>query len=761
VVAALVLLCGSALTWLEAATPGDGVLLRGGIPGSPGARVRVVPGVRVRVVAELYPTGLRFQDEVRAVNGRDIQAWTADLAHRPAAIRPWRPGQTVVYQVRRDGAVGEVGVPVRRPPLRSPATWPLAVGTGNVVIVLLFGYVFLRRPSVPAARAGVVLAAGFALGHNADLYTLQVHPVLGPLARFAPLLGIAGIVLWRPAMLHFALVFPSPRLLAGRRWLLGLVYGLPLGLLATYVALSTPAGPTAAAQVVVFTGTAVLLFFAYPLASILALVWAYRTSTDVLDRQLMRLVGGTAMVVLLLEVSLFYVPWLLSRPPLVPASLHVLLALPVIAAVAVAILRYQAFDLDVLANRTLVWGGLTAWVAAVYGGTLLLLGLLLEHQARPRFVLTLLATGLVALGLQPLHQRLQRAVNRWMYGDRDDPAAVLARLGSQIQAAGPPGSVLDGIVATVGQAMRLAWVAIELDRPTGPELAASWGQPGGTAVALPLAHEGQPVGRLLVTADPQSGALRPRDRRLLGVLAQQASAAVHAVRLAAELEDSRAQLEHAHGRLLHAREEERRRLRRDLHDGLGPLLAGMTLQVDAARNLLNREPTGTDKLLGTIRDELELAVGDVRRLVDALQPTPLDQLGLVPALREAAARFSTATLGPAGDGGLLVEVQAPGELPELPAAVELAAYRIATEALTNTARHAGARHCWIRVAGNGALEVEVTDDGHGHPPDARSIAGVGLASMAERAAELGGACTVEFTPGVGTRVHAYLPLPQG
>jgi signal transduction histidine kinase len=186
----------------------------------------------------------------------------------------------------------------------------------------------------------------------------------------------------------------------------------------------------------------------------------------------------------------------------------------------------------------------------------------------------------------------------------------------------------------------------------------------------------------------------------------------------------------------------------------------MTLQVDAARNLLQREPAGTDELLGTIRDELQLAVSDIRRLVDALQPTPLDQLGLVAALREAAARFSTGTLGPAGDGGLLVEVDAPGGLPELPAAVELAAYRIATEALANTAKHAGARHCWIRLADDGALELEVTDDGHGDAGE-RSTGGVGLRSMAERAAELGGACTVEFTPAVGTRVHARLPIPQG
>jgi len=160
-----------------------------------------------------------------------------------------------------------------------------------------------------------------------------------------------------------------------------------------------------------------------------------------------------------------------------------------------------------------------------------------------------------------------------------------------------------------------------------------------------------------------------------------------------------------------------------------------------------------------VRRELELAVADVRNLVDALQPTPLDQLGLVPALQEAAARFSTAAAGPASaDESLLAIVEAPDDLPRLPAAVELAAYRIATEALTNTAKHARARHCWIRLACNGALDLEVADDGIGvHHP---SASGVGLHSMRERAAELGGSCTTEFLPGAGTRIRACLPIRQ-
>jgi signal transduction histidine kinase len=697
---------------------------------------------------------------VLAVNGRDIQAWARDLVRRPATARPLHPGQTLTYQVRRHGAVHQVHVFVRRSPVDFSNVGWLSHVVAGVMVLLLAGYVFLRRPGVAAARAALIYAAVFCMTiGRVGGFTLQVHPQLGPIGALLHLVGSVESLLWPAALLHLALVLPQPPLVR-HRWLLGLVYGLPSIWFGVYLGLIATGAPTTGLRAGLLRSFIILKGNVYPLVIVLVLWWGYRTAHDLQDRQRLRWVGVTIAGLLGLYVGLLVLPGEFLGRSFLPLDVESLLVVVGVISIAVAILRYRAFDLEVLVNRTLVWGGLTACVVGVYGGTLLLLGLVLERQTRPRFVLTLLATGLVALGLQPLRQRLQRVVNRWMYGERDDPAAVLARLGRQLQTAGPPGQVLDGIVATVGQAMRLPSVAIELHRSDESEVAASWGRPTGSQVAFPLVHDGQPVGRLLVASSAQAGALRSRDRRLLEVLAQQASAAVHAARLAADLEDSRAQLEQAHSRLLHAREEERRRLRRDLHDGIGPLLAGMSLQVDAARNLLGREPAGTDALLGTVRSELALAVSDVRRLVDALRPTPLDQLGLVPALREAAARFSAGAIGATStDDGLLVLVEAPEELPRLPAAVEVAAYRIATEALTNTAKHARARHCWIRLSSNGALELEVIDDGHGQPGQP-STAGVGLGSMAQRAAELGGVCTVQFTPGAGTRVHARLPLPQ-
>ena len=246
-------------------------------------------------------------------------------------------------------------------------------------------------------------------------------------------------------------------------------------------------------------------------------------------------------------------------------------------------------------------------------------------------------------------------------------------------------------------------------------------------------------------------AFSPADRRLLDDLARQAGVAVHAVRLTGDLQQSRM-------RLVSAREEERRRLRRDLHDGLGPELASMTLQTEAAREYLTSDPTRSDALLADLTAQLQAATAEIRRLVYELRPPALDDLGLAAALRTLAARYDHEA-----PGGLRVDVEAWAFPRSLPAAAEVAAYRICQEALTNVVRHARARHCTLRLVltnENGrsaALSVEIRDDGCGLPVDRR--AGVGLASMRERAAELGGTCSIETVPTGGTRVTAMLPLP--
>ncbi|CAA9496217.1 MAG: ATP-binding region, ATPase-like [uncultured Rubrobacteraceae bacterium] len=412
-------------------------------------------------------------------------------------------------------------------------------------------------------------------------------------------------------------------------------------------------------------------------------------------------------------------------------------------AIAVAILRYRLYDIDLVINRTLVYATLTASVVCVYVLVVGYLGNL--FRAEDNLLVSLFATGIVAVIFAPLRDRLQRAANRLMYGERDEPYAVLSRLGQRLEGTLAPGAVLPAIVDTVAGALKAPHAAISLKIEDRFETAAEHGTRTGAPLVLPLVYNNETVGRLEVSPRAKGEPYAPADRRLLEDLARQAGVAAHAVRLTADLQRSRE-------RLVTAREEERRRLRRDLHDGVGPRLAALTLKIETARNRLSHDPAA-DYLLSDLAGRAHEAVADVRRSVHALRPPVLDELGLIPALRETAAQY--------GGDNLRVSVRAPETLPPLPAAVEVAAYRIAQEAMTNVVRHAGARRCTVGLDldAGGVLRLEVKDDGRGM--DGGRGVGVGLSSMRERAEELGGTLVVEAAPAGGTVVRAELPWSSG
>ena len=407
----------------------------------------------------------------------------------------------------------------------------------------------------------------------------------------------------------------------------------------------------------------------------------------------------------------------------------------ILAAIAIGILRYRLFDIELAINRTLVYGTLTICIVVAYVALVGALNALIGQRG----VAGVLAAGLVAAGVQPLRLRLQRRADRWVYGDRSDPYAALTRLSERLQDTLAPGRVVQTVVDSVAEALRLRHVAIEFDRDGSGEVVAAHGADGsGELRRVPLTYNGETLGSLVVEVPP-GRQLSAADERLLEDLAQHAGPAVHAVRLNADLQRSR---EH----LVTAREEERRRLRRELHDGLGPALAGMAMHLDAAK--AKADDPQINRVLGELRAETQDAITDIRRVVYELRPPALDELGLVGALREQAARLSAA------DPRLSVAVEAP-ELPPLPAAVEVAAYRIATEALINVSRHARARNCSLTLSLEDRLVVEVADDGSGI---GSQPAGVGLTSMRERAAELGGRLVSEARPGGGTSISAHLPI---
>jgi two-component system NarL family sensor kinase len=356
--------------------------------------------------------------------------------------------------------------------------------------------------------------------------------------------------------------------------------------------------------------------------------------------------------------------------------------------------------------------------------------------------------GLVAQ--PPVRSFAQRGVDSLVFGGRGNPYRVITELGQRLETTALPGAVLPGVVDTIAHALRLSYVAIELDSATGPVVMASTGDVGGPAIRFPLVHQAQGIGWLVVSPHAPGDRLTAADRRLLEHLARQIGAAARAVQLMHDLELSRSLV-------VNARDEERRRLQRNLHDGIGPLLAGINLGVQAARNLVRVDPTAAEALLAGVVADTRTATEDVRGLINDLRPPELDQMGLVTALRKQASRLIAS-----GNGGdrepVAVVIEADQDLRGLPPAVELAAFRIALEAFVNVGRHANARRCTVRFTLDDALHFDMIDDGTGIAADARP--GVGMRSMEERAMELGGTCSVISAVGGGTHVHARLPLPS-
>lgn len=418
----------------------------------------------------------------------------------------------------------------------------------------------------------------------------------------------------------------------------------------------------------------------------------------------------------------------------------VLISIPL--SIGVAVLRYRLFDIDIIINRALVYGTLSASVIAVYVVIVGYLGNMLRTGGN--LAISLVAAGIVAVMFQPLRERLQRGVNHLMYGERDEPYTVLSRLGQRLETTLLPEAILPAAVQTVAEALKLPYAAIELRRGDSYEIAAASGSPRTDQLQIPLLHQGELIGRLSLSPRDAGDTFATSDHRLLDDLARQIGIAAHAVRLADELQRSRE-------RLVTTREEERRRLRRDLHDGLGPQLASVTMKAEAARDLLTSDPVQAEALMTDVVSHAQSAVADVRRVVYALRPPALDALGLIGTLRAHTSQFDHA--------GLRIDVDAVDNLPPLPAAVEVAAYRIALEALNNVARHAKATACTIRVNVNereSALLLEIQDNGQGINTTSRP--GVGLSSMRERTSELGGSISIQAHPDGGTCVRVSLPL---
>jgi signal transduction histidine kinase len=408
-------------------------------------------------------------------------------------------------------------------------------------------------------------------------------------------------------------------------------------------------------------------------------------------------------------------------------------------AAGVAIVRHGLFDIDLLLNRTLVYLGLTGLVIGIYVVAVGLLSLLFRSAGD--LAVSLAATGVVAVALQPIKTRLQTGVNRMLYGARDDPYGVISSLGHRLGSTIAPEAVLPTLVETIAQALKLPYVAIRLATEEGSRIAAASGEFHGEMKRLPLQYQSERLGDLLVSPRAPGERFSPTEHHLLEDIAEQASVAVHANRLTNDLL-------HAHRRLLRAREEERRRIRRDLHDGLGTLLASQRLKIGSTLEALDQGTPVARDLLQDLEQGVSQALEDIRRLVYDLRPPALDELGLVRALKQSAPRVPDTT----------IDFDVPREIPDLPAAVDVAAFRIIQEALNNCVRHAHASRVTVGITADEYLELSIRDNGIGIP--ARMQTGVGLNSMRARAEELGGTFELEGAAGGGTEVRARLPLGE-
>ena len=527
------------------------------------------------------------------------------------------------------------------------------------------------------------------------------------------LMGVAWKLGLGPPFALLLLLFPDGRLPSPRwRWLVWATFAaLFIGVVGWITAPDSYVVNTVV-QVADLTVT---------VAAIVSLVQRYRGGTEQIRGQILWLVLAV-LVILVLNMQRAITG---QGPELLLLSF---VCVPV--AITIAIVRYQLLDIRLVVSRAVLYGALIAIVLAGYVALVALTAVLLPVDLSRWGPVA--SAIVVALALNPVRVGLQRIVTRAFYGRRAEPQAAVALIGARLGEADDLAEVLE----TARVSLRLP--ALTIRGLAGNIVAATGTVPDvGSRESIPLTSRGRGLGVLEVSLRTGEMHLHPKDAAAIAVLAGPLALLLREQALAEELRRSRTQV-------VQARESERSLLHRDLHDGLGPTLTNAVLRADAAANRLESDPTGAAALLRETRAGIRDALGDVRRVVYGLRPLALEELGLVGAIEEQAARA----------GRLPVRVSAAPDTFQVSPAVELAAYRIVCEAITNAQRHSIGTEVDVRLTvEDGELQVVIHDDGS---PAEGWIPGVGLRSVSERAEELGGRAEIR-TGTDGWWVTAWIP----
>jgi signal transduction histidine kinase len=651
---------------------------------------------------------------------------------------PCPPGQLTTASVQ---ALERIGVSVDSYVTISIALDILTAAAYTICAIVIF----IRKPNdlLTIFVSVMLVTFGVATFTGGIRDFIFVYPQLNWLFKTISLIG-------NYAILAFFFVFPNGRFTP--RWTTFILVIYALAQLLRYF---FPASPLNLQTTSPFLYNAV--FLGANLSGMAAQIYRYRRVSNLIEQQQTKwVVYGLSIGVcgyIIAGLISFTVPNAMGSGFPIVIGLNILgilfmLLFPL--SISIAVLRYRLWDINPIINRTLVYGALSASTIGLYVFAVGYFSSFFQNN-KASVIISFIATGVIAFLFEPLREGLQRVVNRLMYGERDDPATVLTRLSARLDSTLALDSILPTIVETVAQTLRLPYAAITLNsRNVEPRIIATYGLPQIELIHLPLNYQTEQVGELLLAPRAAGESFSASDMNLLNIIAQQAGVAAHTVRLTEELQQLNADLQQSRERLVTAQEEERRRLRRDLHDGVGPTLASLSQRIDTAADFVERDPEVSVRLLKELKGQVKSTVAEIRRLVYALRPPVLDEFGLVSAIREHVAPYM-------GPNGLQITFEVPEPMPPLPAAVEVAAYRIVLEAFTNVIHHAEASQCTIKIKlDDNSLLLEVSDDGKGLSSKAHS--GIGFTSMHERASELGGECLIEDTSRGGTRVSARLPI---